>query len=66
MSNDALIALAIQETPAIIDLLKHAFIKANPDAPMPTSEDVIASYQAAFESSIAKDDRWLAAHPEKS
>jgi len=62
--SDQLIALAIQETPALIAALKSAFVSANPGAPEPTSDEVIAAYEAAFVSSIAKDERWLAAHPE--
>ncbi len=60
--SEALINLAIQETPALIEAFKAAFIKANPGAPVPTSEEVIASYQAAFESSLAKDELWLRIH----
>lgn len=59
-----LFQLAIQETPAIIALLKEAFAKSNPDAPTPTDEEVIAAYESAFRSSLAKDEAWLAAHPE--
>lgn len=59
-----LAALAIEITPAIIDLLKGAFKKSNPGSPIPTDEEVIAAYKTAFESSLLKDDVWLAAHPE--
>lgn len=59
-----LIALAIQETPAIFAAFKAAFAKRNPDLPEPTNEEVIAAFNAAFESSLKKDDDWLAAHPE--
>lgn len=59
-----LIALAIQEAPGIIALLKDAFKRDNPDAPVPTDEEVIAAYESAFRSSLAKDEAWLAAHPE--
>jgi len=58
-----LIALAIQELPGIIGFLKEAFRDRHPDEPEPTNEDVLAAYKTAFESSIAKDDAWLAAHP---
>ncbi len=58
-----LLALALQETPTIVNALIEKFTKANPDAPVPTSEEVIAAYQSAFQSSLAKDDAWLAAHP---
>lgn len=58
-----LLALALQETPTIIDALVKKFSAAHPDEPTPTSEEVIAAYQQAFTSSLAKDDAWLAAHP---
>lgn len=58
-----LVNVAIAETPAIIEFLKAAFAKAHPNDPSPTDADVIAAYQSAFASSIAKDDAWLAAHP---
>lgn len=62
--NPLLFQLAIQETPTIIAALKAAFSKANPAAPVPTSDEVIAAYHSAFASSIAKDEAWLAAHPQ--
>lgn len=62
--DQALVAIAIQEAPAVIALLKAAFVKQNPGQPEPSEESVIAAYEAAFQSSIAKDERWLAAHPE--
>jgi len=62
--NPQLAAIAIQITPQVIDLLKSIFKKTNPKDPQPTDEQVIAAYRAAFESSLAKDDEWLATHPE--
>ena len=59
-----LAAIAIQNLPAIIDALKGMFLRANPGAPLPTDEEVIAAYQEALASSLAKDANWLAAHPE--
>lgn len=61
--NPQLLALAIQETPAIIDGLKALFAKQQPGAPVPTDAEIIAAYQSAFVSSLAKDEAWLAAHP---
>jgi hypothetical protein len=58
-----LVTLAIEETPAIIDGLKSLFAKQNPGAPVPTSDEVIAAYNSAFVSSVAKDEAWLAVHP---
>ena len=60
-----LLQLAITEAPNVIALLKDAFKKSNPGDPEPTDAEVIAAYNSAFASSIAKDDAWLAAHPEK-
>lgn len=62
--NPALIALAIQEVPTLIDLIRARFAHANPDAVPPTDEEVIAAYQSALASSLAKDAAWLEAHPE--
>jgi hypothetical protein len=59
----ALLAIALQETPAIIESLKGLFVQQHPDAPVPTDAEVIAAYQAALASSLAKDADWLAAHP---
>lgn len=63
--NPALVQIAIEEAPAIIQLLKDAFAKKNPTAPVPTDAEVIAAYESAFASSVAKDDAWLAAHPDE-
>lgn len=59
-----LILLAIKEAPSVIAFLKIQFAKANPEAPMPTDAEVITAYESAFASSIAKDDIWLATHPQ--
>jgi hypothetical protein len=56
--------LAIQEAPAVIAAFKSLFGSKNPGVPGPTSEEVIAAFNAAFASSLAKDEQWLSAHPE--
>lgn len=61
--KEQLLTLAIQEAPAIIAGLRALFHQAHPDAPEPTEAEVIAAFNAAFISSLAKDDLWLAAHP---
>jgi len=58
-----LVLLAIKEAPAIIATLKSLFAKQHPDQPVPTDEEVIAAYQSALASSLAKDDLWLSQHP---
>jgi hypothetical protein len=58
-----LIQIGVAELPAMIDFLKSAFRRRHPGDPEPSSEDVIAAYEQAFASSLAKDDLWLAAHP---
>lgn len=60
----ALVGIAIQELPAIIDSLKGLFVQQHPDAPVPTDAEVIAAYQEALASSLAKDAAWLEAHPD--
>ena len=61
--TSALLTVALQETPAVIDAIKSLFAKSNPDATAPTSADVIAAFDAAFKSSIAVDEAWIATHP---
>lgn len=61
--QEQLIALAIQEVPNIIEALKEAFHKKEPTAPVPTEAEVIAAFNQAFTSSLAKDDLWLAQNP---
>lgn len=61
--NQQLINLAIQEVPGVIALLRGALKKSVPSAPEPTEAEVMAAFNAAFFSSLAKDDQWLASHP---
>ena len=59
-----LILLAIKELPTIISGLRAVFHRAHPDEPVPTDEEVIAAFNLAYRSSLAKDEAWLAAHPD--
>jgi len=63
-TTDQLLALAIQQAPSIIAGLRELFRKENPAAPQPTEAEVMAAFNAAFFSSLAKSYAWLAAHPE--
>jgi hypothetical protein len=58
-----LIGIAIEELPVAIDWIKSAFATRHPDAPQPTSEEIIAARDEAYRSSLAKDDAILAEHP---
>ena len=60
----ALMQVAIDELPGILAFLKAAFRKRHPSEPEPSNEEVIAAYRLALASSLAKDEQWLAAHPE--
>lgn len=60
----ALLPIVLQETPAILAAIKDLFGRQHPDAPVPTDEEVMAAFEQAFQSSRAKDDQWLAAHPD--
>jgi hypothetical protein len=62
--NAALVSLALQEAPAAISAIKALFGKQNPSEPPPSDEQVIAAYRTAFQSSLDKDEQWLASHPE--
>lgn len=62
--NPMLLQLAVELTPEVFAWFKTAFGKKNPTQPEPTDADVIAAFNVAFVSSLAKDDQWLAAHPE--
>ena len=61
--GDQLVAVAIQELPNIIALIKDLFSKQDASSTV-TDADVIAALQQAISSSLAKDDQWLAAHPD--
>jgi len=59
-----LVAVLIQQMPQLIAFAREAFANANPDEPSPTDEAIIAAYQSALASSLARDADWLEQHPE--
>ena len=61
-----LLSIAISEAPAVIALLRGLFSQRNPNAPIPSDAEVIAAFEAAFKSSLAKDNLWLSTHPEET
>jgi hypothetical protein len=58
-----IVQVAIAELPGIVAMVRSAFAKQNPDAPVPTGAEVMAAFDAAYTSSIAVDDNWLNANP---
>jgi hypothetical protein len=61
--SPALTALAIQQAPAVLALLRDAWTKRFPGSAPPSDEQVIAAYRDAFAASMAKSEAWLEAHP---
>ncbi len=59
-----LIAILIGKMPELIALAQGWFKDAHPDAPIPTSDEVVAAWLQASTSSLLKDDLWLSQHPE--
>jgi hypothetical protein len=49
--------------PGLIALIRANHAAANPDAPVPTSAEVIAAFESAVAQSLARGDTWLSAHP---
>lgn len=60
-----LLQLAITEAPRLIEWMKLIFKRDHPGLPEPTDAEVIAAWQEALASSLAKDDNWLSVHPPK-
>ncbi len=58
-----LITLALQQLPAVLEAIKAAHAQVNPTLPPLTDAEAIAIARAALDSTEAKDDLWLAAHP---
>jgi len=61
---NGLITTIIQQLPSIFDFIRQEHAQQHPGEPPLTDDDVKAALAAAVASSIAKDDQWLAAHPE--
>lgn len=59
-----LVNVAISQLPSILSFVRELHAKAQPGDPPPTNDEVLAALAEAVASSIARDDRWLAAHPE--
>lgn len=62
--KELLVQFGISIAPEVIAFFRERFAKANPDAPAITDEQVLEALNSAIASGIAKDDEWLAAHPE--
>lgn len=62
-TREQLIEIAIAQAPSIVAGLKELFARDNPDAPIPTDQEVLDAATDAFVKSLAVDDAWLAAHP---
>lgn len=58
-----LIPILIGKIPELVALAQGWFREANPNLPVPTSEEVVAAWLQAATSSILKDDLWLQSHP---
>ncbi len=56
-----ILQLLIAEGPSLVAFIKDRFRTANPEAPEPTSEEVVAAFEALFTSSLARDEFLIAA-----
>lgn len=57
-----LLGLIIKEVPGILDMIKARRAQVDPSLPALTDAEAIALLREAIDSSVARDDRWLAAH----
>ena len=55
--------LAIQQLPAVLQMIKDAHTTANPTLPPLTDAEAKDALKGAIASSEAKDDLWLSVHP---
>lgn len=61
--NESLINVIAGTLPGIIALIRANHAAANPGAPVPTSEEVIAAFESAVAQSLSRGDAWLSLHP---
>lgn len=50
-----IVQLIIQTMPGIISIIQAHYAAANPDAPQPTAEQIVAAFEEAFTSTVLKD-----------
>lgn len=60
-----LLQLIIGQLPGLVQTIRDLLRRRDPNAPEPTDAEVLAAFQEAIASSLAKDEQWLAAHPEQ-
>jgi plasmid stability protein len=58
-----LLALALRQLPDVIEAIKAHRAQADPTLPPLTDAEAIDILRQALDSTEAKDDLWLAAHP---
>jgi hypothetical protein len=62
--TELIVGAATTMLPSIVSLVQTLFKAKNPDAPPPTSAEVILALNSAVAKSLAADDFWLNAHPQ--
>lgn len=60
----AILPLVIKEIPGILQMIKDHHAAVNPALPPLTDSEAVAIARQALDSSEAKDDDWLAVHPQ--
>lgn len=58
------VQVVIDGLPDVLAFVRAVFGVKNPDAPVPTDAEIQSAFESAFVSSAAKDEQWLASHPE--
>jgi len=62
-SDASVLNTAINALPAILSLFRKEHAAANPGAPVPTSDQIIAALHSDAVRDIAADEAWKASHP---